>query len=405
MNPLHSLRAYTAHLYAKAAKELIPGVKLVEAVVDEIGFSYICECPQLVSPEMLPLLEERMRGWVKKPPVLRLQEMVPSNAASFFRDRKEPFLQERCLETDDELVEVVCLDHFADIASGSIKTYNSFFFKLFSFEITGTLVKVTGTAFLEQDELKNFVKKYKEASRKDWKETASLSKYLVFPKTGTPLFLPKGLKARDAFFKYFLSTLSGAQEVYTPPSFDGTVAESHALLYVSLPQSSLWERRDGKVWQHFFPEEGELDDLLKSSLLLFEKTAKILRFETQWTLGGIYPPKFENRKGVKERWKRGVSRLKDVLSEVGIEHVLNDETLSSEGPFFQIRLFDTLGRSIEGPKLTLNCVALEKRGLLDRPCFQGKTLIERELFPSLDSLVFKLIEAGSLKQVEVELEK
>ena len=202
MNPLDPLRAYTAHLFAKAAKDLFPQAQLIGGEVDEIGFTYHFDIPQTISPDMLPLFEEKMRGWIKRAPDCRIQEMVPSNAASLFKDRGDVYLKERCVDWEEELVPVICLGNFYDIAlSGSLfdaeLPYENFAFKLIRLSFEGRRASVFGTAFPGVDELKDFVRKYKDAVKRDGRKMALAARLIAEGRGVASFFCLRGWKSRS----------------------------------------------------------------------------------------------------------------------------------------------------------------------------------------------------------------
>lgn len=412
MNSLIPLRAYTAHLFAKATKDLFPQALLLGGEVDEIGFTYNFEVPQTINADMLPLFEEKMRGWVKSPPTCRVQEMVPPNAGALFKDRGEVYLKDFCNDSDEELVPVIMIDGFFDVVfSDSLLDeelpFEKFAFKLIKLTVEGKKVSVFGTAFPDSSELKDFVKKYKEASKRDGIKIARTSRLMIENEEGNFFLLPKGVDLEDQFKKWFVNMLpEKVKQVRTPISWTRSLNESHTFMFEAdhaLSGNSLWEWRGDSDFLSQFALEEEADLFLKSSLQLIEKTSKMFGFEYHGTLCGLSPPKFENNKRLKDNWKAGVARFKQLIKEEGLPLQLDESVSTKLGPEYQIRYYDALGRSFEGPKLSIDCVTLEALKLVDHPCFQGRILVARELFPDLTHLMLKLVEEGSIYTILREL--
>jgi hypothetical protein len=328
------MHAYTAHLFARALCERFPEAKRVGGQISEIGFYYSFVCPQSMSQEALVLIEEKMRGFAKAPPSFRLQEMVPKSAAALFADLEQPYLQKACLASSESLVKVVCLGEFRDLAIGEPKFSSPLYFALLDLKREGEIYTVFGTAFASKEALKAFVKKYK--AKKDWREVGSRKRFLVAAQ-GLPLWLPKGVELRDKFYQFFLTTVpQGAREVKTPLAWPGTIKESHTLLYQRDRVEVLWEWRENGDVVHAFIQESQVEGFLKSSLQWIDKTCRMLGFESEW---------------------HGT----------------------------QVRLYDSLGRSFEGPKLEVDKKTLGT---------EKTVIVDRTLFSDLEGLMLKWIEKG-----------
>lgn len=340
---LPHLRSYTAHLFALALREILPQAILQGGRIDEIGFYYSFHFSKPIPKEIISMIEEKMRGWVKSPPPFRVQEMVPKNAASLFRDLGEEELAETCLESHEDLVRVVSLGDYWDLAIGEPKRADHFAFALLELNGENDVWEVFGSAFVVKDELKAFVKKYKLALKNDWQKRGVEEKYLVVAHH-QPLWLPNGVQLQKKFYDLFLATLpENALEVMTPPSWHGTKEESYQLLYQACPGSSIWEwnSKGDYLTSFLLPQEEEL--FMKSSLQFFDKTLKILGFEAY------------------ERKKR-------------------------PGPLIETCLYDSLGRSFEGPRLEISRVHLPGNP------FKGRFRATRTLFPDLETIMLKWIE-------------
>lgn len=344
---MNSLRAYSAHLLALAIRALFPQAVLMGGEVTEIGFSYRFRCPQPLTRDMLPLFEEKMRGLIKTAPPFRLQEMIPSNAAQLFHDLREYGLEEACLNLDETLVKIISLGKYWDLAIDEPKPFEKFFFSLLELSKDNEIWEIFGTSFLEKDELKSFVKKYKEAKKNDWKILGPRLKLLTLSKE-VPLWLPKGVLLEKKFYDLFKETLpEGSREVRTPSTWKGTLLESHTVLFEAEPKGALWEWNEQGDHLTAFLLPSEVDDFLKSSLQFFEKTLKILGFESY-------------------------------------------HKIEAPGPCIEVRLYDILGRRFDGPRLKVD------RTPLPSP-FQGRVRAVRTFFPDLQTMMLKWIEANGRK--------
>ena len=346
MQSLNPLRAYTAHLLALSIRELFPQAQLLGGEVNEIGFFYRFRCPQPLSLEILPLMEEKMRGFVKAPPPMRLQEMVPSNAALLFHDLKEYLLEERCLESEEILVSVIGLGKYWDLAIDNPKPMAHFAFALLELKSDGEAWEIFGSAFPEKDEVKGFIKRYRESKKNDWRVIGPRLKWLVAI-GDKPLWLTRGVLLEKKFYDLFKESLPpGSREVKTPSSSKKTFIESHTALFEAEPGGAIWEWHEtGDILTHFLLKE-EVDPFLKSSLQFFEKTLKMLGFESY-------------------------------------------HKLEEPGPCIEFRLYDKLGRSFKGPQLKIDRTPLPSS-------LQGKVRVTRTFFPDLQTMMLKWIEVQAV---------
>jgi threonyl-tRNA synthetase len=175
MIPLHSLRAYVIELLGLALVELFPGVQLVRSRLDGQGFVYEVVFPQPLHPELLDILEEKMRQLFKEGVSFSLIEMMAENAAAFFENFEQPYLAERALESPESTLQLVRKGSYADflpvIAEAFPLEVEPFAFKLYDVQSLDEGVAILGTAFFDKEELKAWVKnvgKKLKAPETDW---------------------------------------------------------------------------------------------------------------------------------------------------------------------------------------------------------------------------------------------
>jgi threonyl-tRNA synthetase len=206
---LNILRHSTAHLMAQAVKELFPDVRLAIGPAIEQGFYYDFSKKDPFKPEDLPRIEERMRFLSgQKTPIVR-EELPRLEAIRLFSSQGESFKVELLEELDDPMVSLYRQGNFVDLCRGPHlpSTDRSRFFKLTHVagaywrgdERNPMLQRIYGTAFFEQNNLKDHLYRLEEAQRRDHRRLGrELDLFSIHDEVGPGLVIyhPKGARLR-----------------------------------------------------------------------------------------------------------------------------------------------------------------------------------------------------------------
>lgn len=172
------IRHSTAHLLAQAVKQLYPEAQVTIGPVIESGFYYDFSYPPGFDPEDLAAIEQRMHELVKqKLPVTR--HILPRNEAiKFFEAFGENYKAEIIRDLPpNETLSLYTQGDFTDLCRGPHVPNTSFLkvFKLMS--VAGAywrgnsknemLQRIYGTAWRNEDELKQYLFMLEEAEKRD----------------------------------------------------------------------------------------------------------------------------------------------------------------------------------------------------------------------------------------------
>ncbi|MGI9345212.1 MAG: threonine--tRNA ligase [Gammaproteobacteria bacterium] len=175
---LEVLRHSCAHLLGHALKQLWPDARMAIGPVIEDGFYYDVYLPQALTPDDLPVLEERMKQLAKSDyPVVR-EVVSHKQATQAFDQRHERYKTE--IVADIPEGETIALYHhqeYIDMCRGPHVTNTR---HLRHFQLThlagaywrgdpkrGMLQRIYGTAWRTHKELKDYLKMREEARKRD----------------------------------------------------------------------------------------------------------------------------------------------------------------------------------------------------------------------------------------------
>lgn len=348
MIPLPSLRAYAVELLGVALVELFPGVQLVRSSVLDQGFSYEVIFPQSLHPELLDILEEKMRQMFKEGVVFHLMEMMPKNAAAFFENYEQDFLAERALEAPEETLLLIRRDSYADFLPVVPEAFplemEPFAFKLYEVKPTEDSSIIFGTAFFEKDELKSWVKTWsKRAKSKDenWLDKLEWS-------TPEGWLLPNGVEEADRWKKIWSEQLKskGLGEVMT------FGADELQLALAKRFRNGIGEWASGELIQDLctiVTSKQEALPTLISSLQFIVETVKILEVSVEW-IAEFYPSPYSQHK----EWKQGVACLKQAASALAVGYEESLLPPSASEPTLTGVVTDRKGGRIKLPWLSVD---------------------------------------------------
>ncbi len=262
---LEIMRHSLAHIMAQALKELYGTEKVHLGVgpTTEEGFYYDVEVEgHRITEEDLPRIEEKMREIIKRDyPILR-RELSREEAIRLFEGLKERYKIDIINSIPpDEVISVYQQGDFVDLCKGPHlpSTGRAGAFKLMS--VSGAywlgrsdqpqLTRIYGIAFWRDEELKERLRLYEEAKKRDHRKLGrELEFFLIDEEVGPGLviWLPRGATYRRILEDYWKEEhiKRGYQLVYTP----------------HVGRSKLWERSGHLEYyrENMFPEmemEGE----------------------------------------------------------------------------------------------------------------------------------------------------
>lgn len=302
---------------------------------ERLGFSATEDCffcdfmlPFPLSSEMVKLLEDRMRAWIKKDLPFVVKEMVPANAAKFL-EHQGLLAEAEHARLQSSLVSLIELDHFVALSPGnSLATTGEIkFFKLGAVKSSNGWIRLIGTAAASKEALVS--KKF--PSHLDLVEELRLLK-----RVGDGfLWLPNGEHLKKQLIEKAYQLFSDLDFITTPAGQEEAAHQS----YVKTTGRSSWEmiktlqRESG--YELFNPRLTLSDrlffqateDRLISFLQIIAKFLKIFTFDFEVVIVGK-PSKL----------------LRDTLKRAAVK--CSPE--KGETPRLEFRLKDGMGRSWVG---------------------------------------------------------
>ena len=232
---IYKIRHTMAHVMAYAVKQIFGEVKFGIGPVIEDGFYYDFELPRSLVLEDLSLIEEKMKD------IINNGYQVSNESISFEEARQMFSYQPYKLELINELaqnpenpsVSIYRMGEFSDLCKGPhvamLKELNLKAFKLMRFSgaywkgdaDNPMLQRIYGTAWESFDELKGYINKIEEASKRDHRTLGTqLDLFSSSQDVGQGLVLwhPKGGMVRYLLEKFSQTAhiLNGYDWVYTP---------------------------------------------------------------------------------------------------------------------------------------------------------------------------------------------
>ena len=200
----HSL----SHLMSMAVQELYPSVGLGVGPVIENGFYQDYDLPEVISPEILPKLEKRMRELIKKDIKFEQRDMDFDEALKIYKN--DPYKTELINDlkaAGEKKVSFYKSGDFDNLCLGphvaSTKEIDPQAFKLTSIagaywrgdEKNKMLTRIYGLAFETKEKLDEYVAQQEEAKKRDHRVLGKDLGLFVFSDLvgkGLPTFGPKG---------------------------------------------------------------------------------------------------------------------------------------------------------------------------------------------------------------------
>ncbi|AUS98292.1 threonine--tRNA ligase [Clostridium thermosuccinogenes] len=232
---LYNIRHTMAHVMAYAVKQIFGEVKFGIGPVIEDGFYYDFELPRSLVPEDLGIIEEKMRDIINNGYQVLNESISFDEARQMFNDQpyKLELINELAQNPENSGVSIYRIGEFVDLCKGphvaSLKELNLKTFKLM--RVSGAywkgdaenpmLQRIYGTAWERPEELKAYIDKIEEASKRDHRTLGTqLDLFSSSQDIGQGLVLwhPKGAMIRYLLEKFSQTAhiLNGYDWVYTP---------------------------------------------------------------------------------------------------------------------------------------------------------------------------------------------
>src|SRR5919206_43124 len=229
---LETLRHSTAHVMAAAVLDLYPGTVIGIGPATDEGFYYDFGFKNGLKPEDLPKIEARMREIVKQAPRFVKEEMPRAEALALFKRLEQPLKVELIEDkVQEDTARVYRTGDFVDLClgphvpdAGRLKAFRLLpiagaYWK--GSEKNQMLTRIYGTAFPEEAQLDQHLKKLEEAAQHEHRKLGKdLDLFMVddLVGRGLPILLPKGATIRRLLEEMILrlERQSGYQHVKSP---------------------------------------------------------------------------------------------------------------------------------------------------------------------------------------------
>ncbi len=410
---LDIIRHSAAHLMARAVNELFPDAKFGIGPSIEEGFYYDFDLPLSLSADDLPKIEAKMSEIASRGPKLSRAELSRSDALKLFKDADQPYKAELIEDVETDSISTYDLDGFRDLCRGphvpSVNRIKNF--KLLKVagaywrgdENRPMLQRIYGTAFAKKADLKDYLHRLEEASRRDHRVLGQqLDLFHIDDALGAglPLWHPKGARLRQTIEDYWRSEhlangydlvltphiaktdlwkTSGhwdfyRENMYSPMEVDTQQyivkpmnCPMHMQIYRSRPRSYRdlpirWAEL-GTVYRyersgvlhgllrvrgftqddaHIFCRPEQLLDEIKDVIKMVQKMLPAFGFSEFDIYVSTQPKKFV---GTPEHWNLATEALEKALTECDLDYQIDPGEGVFYGPKIDIKIKDALGRS------------------------------------------------------------
>lgn len=403
--PLHLIRKAAAEILAYAVVELFPGSKLIAGNVSDLGFHYDFFIEQPINEEMLPFIEEKMRGIVKENLKIEMQEMMRENAMEMFRFHQQPGIVDLLKDEPANIVQIWKMGTFYDACKGPYPAHTGVVqaFKLQNIQREpSNVIRITGTACSDKAELKSFLKKLEAFKKNDHRLLGPEMGLFAFQKEGL-FWLPRGKFVKDALIHVFRAADEKlGMDLVTTPGDEKSLLHGKLYSLTEKTETDLPVRyseiSENSETAHIFCTTSQAQNALISCLQSMDQLLKLLNFKYFYLLC----PGNKNK-----RFHQSIEWLTESLNANHLQFVIDkdedschdtayDKKLFQFGPKIEAYIVDALGRNWQGPRLQIDLGTVEKLHLyyLDE---NGKretpVMICRSYFRSLEQLVALLIES------------
>ncbi len=373
MNSKFPSQASCSVILAASMGELFPDAQVRSFLATETCFYCDVIFPFKFESEMIPLLEERMKAWIKKDIPFKELNMMPTNAAQFLKHHKNSHAAD-IVKGQQGIVEIIQLDNFAGLSPGPTleSTGEIEFYKIANVQHNGTWIRLIGTAAFSKDELKQQVKHCKNIPSH---LTLVKERQLLAPCPKGWLWLREGELFKKSILEKTFQLFSGIDLITTPALNDKDLILCHASYIKTTGRGSaeivkmslggegleLVDTAEGVVDRIFLPGS---EESVISFLQIITKFLKIFPFDYEVVIVGN-PSK--------------------ILREALKKSQIKSSSENGEQSGIEFLISDALGRMWTGPRIFFD----DRSGL-----------VGLSLFYSLERFVALLLEKEELKKSE-----
>ncbi len=412
-----------AHIMAYAIKNLYPEAKFTIGPAIEDGFYYDIDLEDTISSEDFPKIEKEMKKIIKKNYNFERSLVSKEEARSIFKDN--PYKLELIDEIPDKVLSIYKTGEFIDLCSGphipSLSKIGAF--KLLSVagaywrgdEKNKMLTRVYGTAFFDQKDLDNYLKRIEKAKISDHRKIGKDLDLFSFhdEAPGFPFFHSKGMVLRNNILKYWRQEhrAEGYQEIKTPIILSNELwktsghwdnykdnmyfvkidEKDFAIKPMNCPGAILIYKSDQHSYRelpikyaelglvhrheksgvlhglfrvrnftqddaHVFCTEEQMEEEIAKIINLIDRMYKVFGFEYHLELS-TRPPK---RIGSDEIWDRAENVLKKVMGDGNFAYEINEGDGAFYGPKIDFHIKDCLDRTWQCATIQLDFAMPEK---------------------------------------------
>lgn len=460
---IDTIRHSISHLMAHAVQDLFEKVKFGIGPTIEDGFYYDFDLSRSLTPEDLPKIEKRMRELIKQN--IKFEKKIASKVEAKKLFKGQPYKLELIKDLKTKNATIYKSGNFVDLCTGphvkSTKEINPDAFKLMKIagaywrgdEKNPMLQRIYGVAFNTQKELDVFLKKQKEAEKRDHRILGQkLDLFSIDEEVGPGLILwhPKGamlVKLIEDFWveehlangyqivktphvgRIKLWQTSGHTDFYKENMFGPMEVEGDKYLIkpmncpfaMKIYKSKIRSYRDlpirwaelGTVYRyersgvlhglvrvrgftqddaHTFCTPEQLSDELTTTLKFGIKLLKAFGFKDYDICLATRPKKHV---GTVKDWEKATKTLKYVLNKLKLKYKIDAGGGVFYGPKIDIKIKDSLGREWQCTTVQFDFNLPERFNLtyIDK---KGKKqrpyMVHRALLGSLERFVGVLLE-------------
>lgn len=411
---LDLIRHTAAHVMAEAVTDLFPEAKVTIGPVIENGFYYDFDFPRGFTPEDLERIEEKMKGIIEENKPLVRRKVSRDEAIEIFKRDGEKYKVEIINDLpSDEQITIYSQGDWYDLCRGPHAPSTGFVkaFKLLSVagaywrgdERNAMLQRIYGTAFSNEEDLKDYLSRLEEAKKRDHRKLGrELELFSIEDEIGPGLVLwhPNGARIRrviedfwrrehersgyDILFTPHIAKLdlwktSGhldfyRENMYSPMEVDGVdyqikpmTCPFHIMIYKSKVRSyrdlPLRWAEIGTVYRyersgvlhgllrvrgfsqddaHIFCRPDQIENEVLSVLDLTVRFLKTFGFDEYEVYLSTRPEKFV---GSEENWEKATAALRGALRTKGLIYNTDEGGGAFYGPKIDLKIKDVLGRA------------------------------------------------------------
>jgi threonyl-tRNA synthetase len=223
------MRHSASHVMAEAVLSIFPDAKFGIGPAIEDGFYYDFDLPRPLTPDDLPVIEEKMSQIIKADLPFNHREITKAEAKKLFA--AQPYKLELIDEIPDEKVGIYEQGNFVDLCRGPhVKSTG----EIKAFKLTNIagaywrgnerfpmLQRIYGTAFSNQKELDEHLATIEEAKKRDHRRLGKELDLFLMPDeigSGLVIYTPKGGRIRTVVEDFWRQEhfANGYEILYTP---------------------------------------------------------------------------------------------------------------------------------------------------------------------------------------------